>query len=155
MKWFVAICQAVVALGSVLTMLAGRKDRPLTRRRIAECLLSWSLPINVGVGGIFAFVGHTFRAEEVAEEIGWPANNPFQTEVAVSNLAFGVLGLLSIRFRGLFWFATAVGQAVFLLGAAGVHTREMLKEKNFNPGNAGPIFFFDILQRCALALIPS
>jgi hypothetical protein len=105
MRWFIAIRQAIVALGSVLQMLAGRKDQPLNRQRVAECLLSWSLPINVGVGGIFAFMGHTFRAEETAEEIGWPPGNPFQSEIAVANLAFGVLGLLSIRFRGLFWFA--------------------------------------------------
>jgi hypothetical protein len=93
-------------------------------------------------------MGHTFRAKETAEEIGWPPGNPFQSEIAVTNLAFGVLGLLSIRFRGLFWLATAVGQAIFLLGAACMHTREMLREKNFNPSNAGAIFF-DILEPLA------
>jgi hypothetical protein len=74
--------------------------------------------------------------------------------VAVTNLAFGVLGLLCARLRGTFWYATAIGQGIFLLGASVVHAREMIKEKNFNPGNAGPIFYFDILLPLAhLALL--
>ena len=40
-------------------------------------------------------MGHTFAADEVAESIGWPTGNPFQTEVAVANLAIGTLGILS------------------------------------------------------------
>jgi hypothetical protein len=41
--------------------------------------------------------------------------------------------------------ATAIGQAIFLWGASAVHAREMMRERNFKPGNAGPIFFFDVL----------
>jgi hypothetical protein len=65
--------------------------------------------------------------------------------VAVTNLAFGVLRLLCTRLRGPFWLATAIGQAIFLWGASAVHAREMLKERNFNRGNVGPIFSFDVL----------
>ncbi len=94
-------------------------------------------------------MGHTARAKETAEEIGFPAGNPFQTEVGFANLAFGVLGLLCARFRGPFWFATAVGHAVFMLGAAAGHVREMVKEKNFEPGNVGAVFYYDILAPLA------
>ncbi len=97
------------------------------------------------MNGLWAFLGHTLKAKETAEEIGWPAGNPFQTEVAFTNLAFGILGLLCTRFRGSFWLATAIGQGVFLWGASAVHVREMMKEGNFSPGNAGPVFFFDAL----------
>ncbi len=124
-------------------MLARRQSRPLSERWVAECLLSWSLPVNMGVGGIIGFVGHTLRAKEIAEEIGWPAGNPFQTEVALSNLAFGILGFLSIWFRGPFWLATITGKSIFQLGAAYLHIREMVKNKNFNPGNAAPVLFVD------------
>jgi hypothetical protein len=99
--------------------------------------------------GHLFLLGHTARAKETAEGIGFPAGNPFQTEVAFANLAFGVLGLLCARLRGLFWFATAVGHALFMLGAAAVHTREMVKEKNFNPDNAGAVFYYDILAPLA------
>jgi hypothetical protein len=144
---FIAANQLVVVIGAVLQMIAASKSdgRPLSLRRVDECLLNWSLPLNVGLMGLFFFLGHTARAKETAEGIGFPVGNPFQTEVAFANLAFGVLGLLSARFRGLFWFATAVGHAIFMLGAAAVHTREMVKEKNFEPGNAGAVFYYDIL----------
>ncbi len=36
-----------------------------------------------------------------------------------------------------------------MLGGAGVHPREMVKEKNFNPGNAGAVFYYDILAPLA------
>jgi len=141
----VALNQAIIVVGAIVRMLVGRGTHPPSSRRAAESLLIWSLPLNVGVNGLWAFLGHTARAKETAGEIGWPAGNPFQKEVAVANLAFGVLGLLSARFRGPFWFATAIGQGVFPWGASVVHSREMMKERNFNPGNAGPVFSFDIL----------
>ncbi len=140
-----AINQIIVAIGATIRVLAGRKSHPLSSQRVAESLLLWSLPLNVGVNGLWAFLGHTIRAKETAEEIGWPSGNPFQTEVAITNLAFGILGLLCARFRGSFWSATAIGQGVFLWGASAVHAQQMIKERNFNPGNAGPVFFFDVL----------
>jgi hypothetical protein len=140
-----AINQVIVLIGAIIRILVGRRSHPLSSRRVAESFLLWSLPLNVGVNGLWAFLGHTLKAKETAEEIGWPAGNPFQTEVAVTNLAFGILGLLCARFRGRFWLATAIGQGVFLWGASAVHAREMIKARNFNPGNAGPVFFFDVL----------
>ena len=142
---FIAASQLVVIVGAIIQMVARREKYPLTQRRVAECLLSWSLPVNTGVGGIMGFVGHTLRAKETAEEIGWPSGNPFQSEVALSDLAFGVLGFLSIWFRGSFWLATITGKSIFELGASYVHIREMVKNKNFHPGNAGPVLFVDAL----------
>jgi hypothetical protein len=69
-----------------------------------------------------------------------PASNLLKLEIAVAHLAVGVLGLLSFRFRGIFWFATAVGQAIFLIGIGIVHAREVLKQR---------IFLFDILMSLA------
>jgi hypothetical protein len=37
-----------------------------------------------------------------AREIGWPPGNPFQTEVAIANLAAGTLGILYFWIRGNF-----------------------------------------------------
>jgi hypothetical protein len=146
--------QAVVVIGALLQVLLGRKDPQPSSRRVADCLLGWSLPLNVGLMGILFFLGHTARAKEVAEELGWPAGNPFQTEVAFANLSFSVLGLLCVRLRGLFWSATAIGHGIFILSDAALHAREMVKEKNFKPGNAGPVFFYDVLVPLAhLALV--
>jgi hypothetical protein len=93
---------------------------------------------------LIAFVGHTLRADDIARSIGWPTGNPFQYEVAVANLAFGVLGLLCIKFREGFWTATIVGYGVFLEGAACIHIREILQAGNWSINNAGPVLVIDV-----------
>ena len=119
--------------------------QPRTGRRVTEILLIWILVINTGLGGLYAFSGHTFAADEVAASIGWPAGNPFQTEVAVANLAIATLGILSYWIRGNFWTAAVIATSVWLLGAAAIHVREMAAEGNYNPGNAGVVFYMDII----------
>jgi hypothetical protein len=41
--------------------------------------------------------------------------------------------------------AAIIGTACFLWGAAGVHIHSMITAHNFEPGNAGVIFWTDIL----------
>lgn len=115
-----------------------------------EAFLLSFLAVTVGLQGIWAFLGHYFKAEEIATLIGWPTGNPFQTEVAFANLAFGTLGLLCVPFQGEFWLATAIGISIFLLGAASVHIREIRKQGNLNPANAGGILLTDILTPVVL-----
>ncbi len=122
-----------------------RDKQPRTGGRVAEILLLWLLVINTGFGGLYAFMGHTFAANEVAESIGWPAGNPFQTEVAVANLAIAALGILSYWIRGNFWTAAVVATSIWLLGAATIHVVEIVNEGNYNPGNAGVVFYMDII----------
>ena len=112
---------------------------------IAATLLLWLLVIQIGLSGIWAFLGHYFKSDEVAGYIGWPAGNPFQKEIAFTNLALGTCGVLCFFFRGEFWLATIVFASVFLLGAFSVHVKEMKASDNMNPGNAGPVFFADIV----------
>jgi hypothetical protein len=79
------------------------------------------------------------------ELYGWPAGNPFQSEVAVANLTIGTLGILCYWIRGNFWVATAIGCSVWLMGDAVVHIREIVVEANYAPNNAGMTFYLDIL----------
>jgi hypothetical protein len=118
------------------------KDR--SPGNVGRLYLAYLLPVSVGLGGLFAFVGHAFHADAVARSIGWPAGNPFQSEVAMTNLAFGVLGLLCARFRDGFWTATILGYGIFLEGAACVHIREILKSGNWSINNAGPVLVADV-----------
>ena len=121
-----------------------RDTHPRTPNRIAEIVLLWLLVILVGVGGVFTFIAHTVYADTTAASIGWPAGNPFQTEVAVANLAIGVLGILCYWFRGQFWLATVIGNAVWLLGDAVVHVHQIIVANNWAPNNAGPALYTDI-----------
>lgn len=165
---------------STRTTDASTADRPSTNRTIGDYtpllfpagallagiiqVLLWSTPaveafllaflvVVVGLQGIWAFLGHYFRPDEIAAFIGWPAGNPFQREVAFANLAFGVLGVLCLWFRGGFWIATAVGVSVFMLGAAVVHIKEIRTTQNRNPGNAGAILWTDILTALVLLVL--
>jgi hypothetical protein len=117
--------------------------RRLTGARVVEVLLLYLLVIFVGVGGLVGFLGHTFKAQEIALKIGWQPS-PFQFEVAMANLAFGVLGLLCLRQRE-FWTATGIGSAVFLLGCGYGHLREMIIRDNFAPYNVGPVLWVNDL----------
>ncbi|WP_227355527.1 DUF6790 family protein [Haladaptatus salinisoli] len=111
----------------------------------AETFLRWFLVVTVGVQGIWAFLGHYFRSDDIAAYIGWPVGNPFQEEVAFANLAFGTLGVLCFWLRDGFWTATVVGISVFMLGAAAVHLREIRTTDNRAPGNAGAILLTDVV----------
>ena len=85
-------------------------------------------------------MGH-LRRGRTTESVGQPPAERLRSELAVAHLAFGVLlGLLAIRFRGMFWFATVVSQAVFLGGVAGVNARDILKDK---------MYLFDVLMSLA------
>ncbi len=143
MKRLVVLNQVVVALGALTQLLIIMRSEPLNRRRVAESLLSWSLPLNLGVLETFFFVRRVLRERRSTEEADDSAGNAgdrARSEVALAHLAFGVLGLLSIRFRGAFWSATVIGQAVFLIGVAAVNAREGLKNK---------MLWFDVLMSLA------
>lgn len=130
---------------TALALLVGVGDVLVSGSPVAATLLLWLLVIKVGLGGLWSFMGHYFNADKVAGYIGWPAGNPFQKEVAFANLAMSVCGLLSFFFRGEFWLATIVVTSVFLLGAFSVHVKEIRQSGNNNPGNAGPVFFADLI----------
>ena len=102
---------------------------------------------------MWAFIGHTLFAEQVAESIGWPAGNPFQTEVAVANLAVGTLGILCYWIRGNFWTAAVIATAIWLLGAATIHLKEIVATGSYNHGNGGLIFILYILSPLLLIVL--
>lgn len=135
----VFLISALTAAGIVVHLLRDRQPR--TRARVVEVSLLYLLPCNVGLGGLWAFLGHAFRADQVARGIGWAPGSPFQSEIAAANLAFGVLGLLCLRRRGGFWLATGLGYSVFLLGAAFVHIRDIAASGNLAAYNAGPVLY--------------
>ena len=92
-----------------------------------------------------AFIGHTVFASSTAASIGWPAGNPFQTEVAVANLAVGCLGVLCYWLKDNFWVATVIANSIFQLGAAVVHINQIVVAHNYQPNNAGIVLYTDIL----------
>ena len=101
----------VLAVVGAVVQLA-RDRQPRTMGRVAEVFLLWLLVVGVGVVGVLAFFAHTVLADQTAKSIGWPEGNPFQTEVAMANLATAVLGILCFWIRGNFWTATVIATSV-------------------------------------------
>ena len=121
-----------------------RSPRPLTKPVVVEALFSYFMLFSIGISFLYNFGMHVFFGEMAARFIGWE-DSPFQREVGFASLGFAAVGFLG--FRGSFdmRMAAVVGSACFLLGAAGGHVLEMIKSQNFAPGNAGIIFYTDVL----------
>jgi hypothetical protein len=47
--------------------------------------------------------------------------------------------------RDNFWTAAVIATSVWLLGDATIHVSEMVSAGNYNPGNAGVVFYMDII----------
>lgn len=133
----------LIVAGSLIHLW--RRPQLRTSNGVAETFLFYFIVIGIGIIGVAAFVAHAFFGPDIAKEIGFPAHNPFQFEVAVSDLAFGVLGVLCIWIRGNFWAATVIGASIFLLGDAYGHINEWVAHNNTQPGNIGGPLYADIV----------
>jgi hypothetical protein len=121
-----------------------RASRPLTAPVVVEALFSYFLLFSIGASFFYNFVLHTFFGKLAASFIGWE-DSPFQLEVGFASLGFSIVGFLACRRSFDLRLAAVIGPAVFLLGAAGGHVYQMITAHNFAPGNAGVIFYTDIL----------
>lgn len=130
----------LVAAGAI-----ARAKRPVGGAVAVEKLLSWYVFFSVGVGFLYNFVMHVFFGRMVAAFIGW-ADSPFQFEVGTASLGFAVVGFLAFSRGFELRLAAIIGPAFFLLGAAVGHLRQMIAAHNFAPGNAGTIFYLDIIM---------
>jgi hypothetical protein len=104
-----------------------------------EELLCWTRVALAGVSGQIAGLFHLLTPEIAARSIGWKPS-PFQREVGFGDVGIGVLGLLSARLRGLFWWARGIWAFAFFSSAAVGHFIEQQLAGNFVPGNASLVF---------------
>jgi hypothetical protein len=111
---------------------------------VVEAVLAWFLFFSIGVSFFYNFVMHVFFGDLAASFIGW-ANSPFQAEVGYASLGFSAVGFLAFRGGWQVRLAAVLGPALFLWGAAIGHALDMIHSQNFAPGNAGVIFWTDIL----------
>jgi hypothetical protein len=111
-----------------------------------ETFLMWQIAVGLGLGYLYAGMGHLFAADRVAESIGWPAGSPFQREVGMWDAAMGIVGLLCLKFRSTgFWTAAVLGIGIFSISAGLGHVYEMLAHGDYSPNNAGPVMYIDLL----------
>ena len=127
---------AVFALLAASIHLAFSPRRRSSRVAIAGTYLLYLLLIYVGLMGLLTAYAHVFRPMQTSASIGW-STSPYEYEVGMADLTVGVLGILCLWLRGNFWLATAIANAVWLLGDAVGHIRQMLLYNNHAANNAG------------------
>jgi hypothetical protein len=140
---------AVVAVASASIHLAFSSS---SRTAMARIYLLYLLFIYVGLMGVFTAYAHVFRPIQTSASIGW-APSPYEYEVGMADLTVGVLGILCLWLRGNFWLATAIGNAVWLLGDAIGHMRQMVLYNNHASNNSGIFLIAEIITPLAILFL--
>ena len=120
-------------------------------RSASDIFLGYLFFFAVGLVGLWGFIYHAFFPEMTAKFIGW-ANSPFQFEVAMANLGMGVMGIFGLCATKPYRIAGTLFTACFLWGAAYGHIVQMIHAHNFAPGNAGLIFYNDLILPLLLVM---
>jgi hypothetical protein len=139
---YVLICLVVGLIASAMAI--ARAQRPLSGAVVVDKLLAWYVLFNIGVMYLVNFVFHVFFGQLAAAFIGW-ADSPFQVEVGTASLGFSVAGFIAAFASYDRRLVAVVAPSVFMLGAAVGHIYQMVAAHNFAPGNAGIIFYLDII----------
>ncbi|WP_028033545.1 DUF6790 family protein [Chelativorans sp. J32] len=139
-------------IAAIATAISQSRARVTGRSEFAESALAFYALFVIGFTFLYNFVMHVFFGDVAASFIGWE-NSPFQAEVGWASLGFAVVGFLAYRSGFEMRLAAVLGPACFLLGAAGGHVYQMVTAGNFAPGNAGIIFYTDILVPVLGALL--
>ena len=134
-----------LVVGLIVSLIAiAWSPGPVDAATIVEKLISWHVFFAIGVSNLYNFVCHVFFGKMAAAFIGW-ADSPFQFEVGMASLGFAAVAFTA-AFRSFdLRLAAILGPSLFLLGAAAGHLYQMVTEHNFAPGNAGIIFYMDII----------
>ena len=147
--WIISLLFTLVAI--ILHLSFHKSAR--TTKGILEVILRYYFLIMVGLGGLMAFVGHALAPDYIASLIGWQPS-PFEYEIAISNLAFGVLGIVAFWIKQEFWLATVLAYVVFMVGCGVGHVYETVVHHNYAPMNAGwAIWLADGVSPILLAII--
>jgi len=133
----------LIAVVAASVHIASSQQRRNSRAAIAGTYLLYLFFFYVGLMGLLTAYAHVFRPVETSASIGW-STSPYEYEVGMADLTVGVLGVLCMKFRGDFWLATAIANAVWLLGDAVGHIRQMTLYNNHASNNSGIFLFTEI-----------
>jgi hypothetical protein len=121
-----------------------RAPKPAASAVVIEKFMSWFVFWTIGALYFYNAIFHIFFGKMAALFIGWE-DSPFQFEVGTASLGFAAVGFLAALGSFDLRLAAIIGSGIFMLGAGGGHIYQMITAHNFAPGNAGIIFWSDIL----------
>ena len=145
---------AVLAVVGASIHLAFSASRRSSGVAIARTYLLYLLFIYVGLMGLLTAYAHVFRPVQTSASIGW-STSPYEYEVGMADLTVGVLGICCLWLRGNFWLATAIANAVWLLGDAVGHIRQMVLNSNHAANNSGIFLMTEITMPFVILLLAS
>jgi hypothetical protein len=142
----------VLAVLAASIHIAFSPNRRRAGAAIAETYLIYFFFIYVGLMGLLSAYAHVFRPVQTSASIGW-LPSPYEYEVGMADLTVGLLGILCVWFRGNFWLATAIANAVWLLGDAVGHIRQVLLANNHAPNNSGIFLVAEIVTPLVILIL--
>jgi hypothetical protein len=116
------------------TIVTGSRDAGWERD-----LVEIGVVYMIGVAGIGGGISHILFGPKISRSIGWE-QSPFEFEVGVANLGFGVAGCMASSYSPDFWLAVIVANGVFRVGCGVGHIRAMVKDHNFAINNTAILF---------------
>lgn len=108
----------------------------------ADTAMRWMMTMPAGYLVIASGIMHTVFARSTAKNIGWTTNG-FQYELGFVSIGLGIAGVVAAYVGGTSWLVLSIALSVFLLGAAGLHLKEMVRDRNFAWGNTW-VLIYDI-----------
>lgn len=101
----------------------------------AEQALRWMLLLGLGWGLLGGAITHTIFARPAAAAIGWETNG-FQYEVGFASLGMALAAIYGANSsEPAAWIVATLAGAPFLLLAGINHVVEVVRERNYAPGN--------------------
>jgi hypothetical protein len=122
---------------------------PRTAEFVSVTFLNSFVIWAIGAGQTVNFVMHSVFGDYAAKSIGW-AQSPFQLELALSSLGFGVAAFILGRRKAPFVgkLALVIAVAITGLGAAGGHVYQMVVNHDYAVNNTGLLLASDIAINC-------
>ena len=135
-----AVWLFLVAL--IVTVVKMRRAR-FARRVVTATYLLWgeTLFYVLGLGFVYIGIMHAYFGATVAPTIGW-SPSPFEYELGWTEIGLGNVAMLSL-WRGYeMRLAATLIFAIFSFAAAAQHVDQIVRLKNYAPGNAGLILWW-------------
>jgi hypothetical protein len=154
MDFIAALWPFLLPLLALILAIVLIRWKHITGWRAIGIVLMWQLAIGLGLGLIWAGLGHLLMPDQVATSIGWGAGSPFQREVGMWDLSLGIVGMLCLVFRDEgYWTATIIGTGLFFIGAGLGHVYELVVHGNTAVNNAGAVMYLDLFYPLILAAL--
>ena len=129
---------------------------PLIKKRNinsnAEKYLSWLLLLSIGVTSLWAGLYHTIWPKTAAEFIGWQSS-PFQFEMGMSDIALGIVAIVSFWRPLEFKSAVVMWVSIEFAGLVYGHFHQLSTTGDHHAGNAGILLGLTIIHVLLLPLL--